>query len=240
MNDPLQRSRSKWILISVAGFVVIWFALAEISTEAWYYVHESKLKRNPALAEGAEIVRRLRQRAEQNGTFQIKEQDIGSAATDILKCSYGKTLTWVNDQGVAAVTVLRWGDRSTAGGVESSHNPGGCLAAAGWTVGAQTDLGFEDYYGTTAYVTEWQVRRPDIEMLAYSAVFRRFAGAPIIERKTSRNDLRLGAVWSGRRDAPVLVILVYLPGDPSEVAAKREQFKEIMQAALHSDKVSVR
>jgi hypothetical protein len=81
-------------------------------------------------------------------------------------------------------------------------------------------------------LSPWQVSRQNLKMLAYSAVFRRFSGAPTIERSSSRNDIRWGSVLSGRRDAPVLVMLVYIAATPEEQAAARGKLDEIMKATF--------
>jgi hypothetical protein len=224
--SPVRRQRA-WLVAGVA--VVAWFALAEIACQAWYFAHESKLKKNPVPETGEQLIERLKAFAEKDDGFQIRVDDVGDAAREILKCSFGKTLSWATGSNVAAVSVIRWDDRSSAGGVESSHNPGMCLGAAGWTIGTRTQLGFEEYCGSGAEVTEWEVSRPNIQMLAYSAVFRRFSGAPTIERRTSRNDIRWGSVFAGRRDAPVLVMLVYISGEKTAARAKLDR---IMRAAL--------
>ncbi|MGH8048509.1 MAG: hypothetical protein ACREKL_14810 [Chthoniobacterales bacterium] len=233
MTPSVPRRRRTWLVVGIA--IVVWFVLAEIACQAWYYAHESKLKINPIPATGQEVIDKLKNFAMQRDAYSIHEEDVGETPREILNCSYAKTLSWVVAGRISAVTVIRWDDRSSAGGVESSHNPGNCLQSAGWTIGTRTNLGFDDYCGVTAEVTEWEVQRPGIQMTAYSAVFRRFAGAPTIVRKTSRADLRWGAVWSGRRDAPMLVVLVYLVGDPSDQARVREQFKTIMRTAFCSD-----
>jgi len=236
MESTVSTPRKYRLLTIVAVTLLAWFALAEVVSHAWYFVHESKFKRNPIPATGEELVGRIHRFAEDGGGFGISEQSIPSAAMEMLNCGYGRTLSWSNMGSVSAVTILRWLDRSSSGGVESSHNPGTCLKAAGWTVGKSTLLGIEDYCGVTAEVTEWEVERPGIKMLAYSAVFRRFAGAPSIKRILSRNDERWGAVFAGRRDAPVLVVLAYLSADPSDSLAPRERFRQIMKAGFCTSK----
>jgi len=228
-SPPPCRHRT-WFIVGLIA--VAWFALAEMACHVWYYAHESRLKKNPVPASGEELIAKLKAYVEGQGAFQVRVEDVGETAREMLNCSFARTLSWVSDGRMAAVTVVRWDDRSSAGGVESSHNPGVCLAAAGWSIGKRVDMGFKEYCGAGSAVTQWEVSRPNIQMMAYSAVFRRFSGAPTIERRTSRGDLRWGAVFAGRRDAPVLVMLAYLQATPDEQALVNEKFDQLMRAAL--------
>ena len=225
-------SRRNRLLFVVAGLVLAWFAVAEVASQFWYFTHESKLPKNPVPVSGAEILRRARQFADENGS-QLSERDIGSTATEMLKCSYGKTLAWFNPRGaMSALTVLKWDERSVVGGVESMHNPGNCLGAAGWTIGARTALGVENFCGVTCEVVKWDVSQSGFNMQAYSAVFRRYSETEALsEGAQFWNNGRLRSVLSGRRDAPVLILLAYLPAG-NDSKAVDENFRQIMRSIL--------
>lgn len=223
--------RRTLVLVVVAGIVLGWFVVAEFASQAWYLSHESKLPKNPIPVTGEEISKRVHDFAE-GGGLQISEKNIGAAAMEMLKCSYGETLIWRNFEGVmSAVTVLKWDERSVVGGVESMHNPGTCLKAAGWDVGAQTVFGVENYCGVTCEVTKWAVSQNSIQMQAYSAVFRRYAETEA-EKASPKfwNNMRLNSVLSGRRDAPVLILLAYLPADTERQTDA--SFRHIMRAVF--------
>jgi hypothetical protein len=210
--------------------LIAWFVLSEIVTFQWYASHESKLTRNVIPADGADVMKRLKAFAVGSGAV-IKDQDIGSTAMEMLKCAYGKTLIWGGTAGSAAATVLKWSEDSVVGGVETLHNPGICLSAAGWKIGKETALGMEKFGGTYCRVTEWEVSRNGTEMRAFSAVVRRFAESKEADAGKYRNSERLESVLQGRRDAPVLILLVYVPVGSSEADTKA-QFREVMEAAL--------
>jgi hypothetical protein len=112
------------------------------------------------------------------------------------------------------------------------HNPGNCLGAAGWKVGARTVLGVREYCGVTCEVTRWNVSQGGVKMQAYSTVFRRYSEA-VAEQASPRfwNDTRLKSVFTGRRDAPVLILLVYLPIGRDDAEADT-RFDEIMRAVF--------
>jgi hypothetical protein len=223
-------ARKMRIPVIVAGIVLAWFAVAELATYAWYSAHESKLPRNPVPATGEEVLKRAREFADANGR-ESNEREIGDTAMEMLKCSFGKTLLWSSyGGGMSAVTVLKWDERSVVGGVDAMHNPGTCLRAAGWAVGARTSLGVQNYCGVTAEVTRWEVSQQNTQMQAYSVVFRRY-----VETKSDEggpklwSNTRLKSVISGRRDAPVMILLAYLPVD-IDAAASDAKFHQIMKA----------
>jgi hypothetical protein len=216
------------LLFVIAGLVLLWFLAAEVATSFWYSSQEAKLPRNRVPATGEAVMERVKQVARETSA-DSKEQDIGAAAMEMLKCSYGKTLMWADAPSFAAMTVLKWDERSVVGGVDSMHNPGNCLAAAGWIVGKRTDLGVQDYCGTSCSVIEWEVSRGELKMRAFSAVFRRFAGEDAPVATGGWNSTRLKSVFTGRRDAPLLILLAYLPEgpNPAEVPVR---FREIMRS----------
>ncbi len=216
----------------VASLVLAWFLAAEIAAYAWYAFHESKLPRNPVPSSGEEVLKKVDVFATKNGR-DVKEREIGDAAMEMLKTSYGRTLFWSTFAGsVSAVTVLKWDERSVVGGVDAMHNPGNCLGAAGWSVGSVTPLGVQSYCGVTAEVTKWAVSQQGIDMQAYSAVFRRYADTEMpAVLPNFWNNTRLRSVLSGRRDAPVMILLAYLPVD-IDAAAGDASFRRIMRAVF--------
>ena len=223
-------SKNSRFLWGCAVVVLVWFAGAEILTSGWYHSQESKLSPNPLPASGEVVISRLEKPISDSGAT-YSEKEIGDAAMEMLKCSYGRTLLWTGEAGPQAVTTLKWSDRSVVSGVESMHNPGNCLKAAGWTIGKRTDYGVEKFGSVTAEVTQWEVSRGDLQMLAYSAVFRRFADRPAATTQKIWASTRLQPVLDGRRDAPVFILLAYLPlgptGTESEVHAR---FQSLMRA----------
>jgi hypothetical protein len=223
-------ARKMRLPVIVAGIVLVWFAVAEIATYAWYAAHESKLPRNPVPATGEEVLKRARAFADDNGRG-ADEREIGDTAMEMLKCSFGKTLLWSSyGSGMSAVTILKWDERSVVGGVDAMHNPGTCLRAAGWTVGARSSLGVQNYCGVTAEVTRWEVSQQNTQMQAYSAIFRRYVETTKDEAGPKLwNSTRLKSVISGRRDAPLMILLAYLPVD-IDSAASDAKFQQIMKA----------
>jgi len=228
--SPRFSKSSRRFLWGCAVVVLAWFVGAEILTSEWYHSQESKLSPNPLPASGEVVMSRLEKTISASGV-PYSEKEIGDAAMDMLKCSYGRTLLWTEETGPMAVTTLKWPDRSVVGGVEGIHNPGACLGAAGWKIGKRTDYGVEKFGSVTAEVTQWEVSRGDLQMLAYSAVFRRFSDRPITGTQKIWAATRLQPVLDGRRDAPVFILLAYLPlgptGTESEVHAR---FQSLMRA----------
>lgn len=222
------------LALLIGGAVVVWFAASEFGTRFWYASHEAKLPRNPPLPDGPTLVQRIDSFAARSSGVKPSEQEIGAAAMEMLKCSFGKMVIWPSEQGPMAATVLRWSDRSVVGGVESMHNPGNCLKAAGWAVAERRDLGFENFRGAGAEVTGWAVSRPGLKMWAFSAVFRRFTETPKSDGATFWNSKRLESVLEGRRDAPQLIVLGYVPASTS-VEDAHARFSEILRAALGED-----
>jgi hypothetical protein len=214
----------------VAAVVVAWFALSEGFTGFWYAVHEAKLAKNRSIPDGPALLQRLEDYATASGA-QVTERDIGSAATEMLKCSYGRMAIWNGPAGSMAATILRWEGSSAVSGVESMHNPSKCLAAAGWQIGARTDFGIEDYCGVSGNVTGWDVSRPGVQMRAFIAVFRRFAEDKKPKANSFWNSNRLEPVITGRRDAPRLIILGYVPAEASMDEA-HATVQSLLRAAL--------
>lgn len=223
-------ARSRRLLWIAAGLAVAWFVAAEAATFFWYSSHESKLPKNQLPASGEIVLDRLKKRVEAAGGV-FKEQEIGDAAMEMLKCSFGRTLIWRGPDGAPmAVTAIRWSDRSIVGGVESMHNPGVCLRAAGWEIGEKTEFGVEDYCGANAEVTQWEVSQGGQRMMAYSAVFRRFAGEIAKDQTKFWNSKRFDSVLTGRRDAPVMILLAYLPvSDFGDSSTGHDRFGQIMK-----------
>jgi len=213
--------------------VVVWFAGGELATHFWYAFHEAKLPRNRELPDGPVLVQRIDDFAKNTGVAP-KEQEIGPAAMEILKCSFGKMVIWPSEDGPMAATVLKWSDQSTVGGVENLHNPGACLQAAGWAIGDRTEFGTENFCGAKAEVIGWDVSRSGLKMRAFSAIFRRF---PMQKRSavgTFWNNDRLESVLAGRRDAPQLIVLGYVPVTAAADDA-HARFGAILRAALCED-----
>ncbi len=224
--------RNHRLLWIVAGLVLAWFVAAEIANFAWYASHESGLAKNRLPSTGEQIFEKLKKFVAATGG-QSKEQGIGDAAMEMLKCSYGRTLIWMESANdPVGVTTIRWNDRSIVGGLESMHNPGNCLRAAGWTIGKKTEFGTEDFCGANCEVTQWEVSQGGHQMLAYSAVFRRFTGAAPKPEKSFWNNKRLQPVFSGRRDAPVLILLGYLPVESGSIDSGHVRFQQIMHAVF--------
>jgi hypothetical protein len=218
------------LALALGVALVVWFGAGEIFTHFWYAFHEARLPRNRPLPDGTVLVKRIDALARSSGA-QPKEQEIGSAAMDLLKCSFGRMVIWSSADGPMAATVLKWSDESVVSGVESMHNPGNCLKAAGWAIGEQRAFGVEDYCGATCEITGWDVSRPELKMRAFIAVFRRFADDPKPNSSSFWNNRRLLPVLEGRRDAPVLIMLGYLPAAASMDAA-HARFGSILHAAL--------
>lgn len=218
------------LALIVAAVVVAWFALSEVATESWFAIHEAKLAKNRTIPDGPALLKRIEDYATASGA-QVSERDIGSAAMEMLKCSYGRMAIWSGPEGSMAATILRWDGSSMVSGVESMHNPSKCLGAAGWEIGARTDFGIEDYCGVSGDVTGWDVSRPGVKMRAFIAVFRRFAEDKKPKANSFWNSNRLEPVLTGRRDAPRLIVLGYVPAEAS-VDEAHATFQSILHAAL--------
>jgi hypothetical protein len=235
---PIRRSWRR--VFAITGIVLAWFAIGEAFTWYWYASHESKMTMNK-IPDGNELLARFKTAVESRGGYQLQDKDIGEGAMDMLKCVYGRTLYWSDGYGPSAVTVLEWGERSYVGGVENLHNPGICLRSAGWTVGESKSLGVQRYGGATCETTEWEVQQGAVSMKAFSAVFRRFAEAEKVDSKLDEywNSTRLRSVLSGRRDAPILIVLGYFSetDDPFATSAGA-RFGQIMQAVLGNSETS--
>jgi hypothetical protein len=218
------------LALALGVALVVWFGAGEIFTHFWYAFHEARLPKNRPLPDGSVLVKRIDALARSSGA-QPKEQEIGPAAMEMLKCSFGKMVIWPGENGPLAATVLKWNERSVVSGVESMHNPGNCLRAAGWQVGVRTDVGVEDYCGVSGDITCWEVSRPGIRMRAFLAVFRRFAEDKKPKVNSFWNSNRLEPVITGRRDAPRLIILGYVPAEAS-ISEAHATFQSILHAAL--------
>jgi hypothetical protein len=105
------------------------------------------------------------------------------------------------------------------------------LKSAGWIVGDQTDFGTEDFCGTKAEVMGWDVSRPGLKMRAFSAIFRRFPQQKRSPVGSFWNNDRLESVLAGRRDAPLLIVLGYVPITTSADDA-HSRFREVVHAML--------
>lgn len=234
-NPPSKSTRSNWAFLVVVVAVVGWFVASEAATAWWYGSNEAQLPRNQVPTNGDEVVERLKAFANDQGAFAVKVEGVGTAAMEMLKCNFGETVSWNSGLTFSAASVLKWDERSAVAGTEAVHNPGICLRGAGWTILGTSDLGVMQFDGTTAEVTEWDVEQGGIKMKAFISVFRRFAYQEKDSRNPRRywNAARLDPVFDGRRDAPLMILLVYLPVDFAETPeGTRERFRSIMQAAL--------
>jgi len=231
-KSPAAR-RWQWLSVFV-GMVVLWLAIGEGVTWYWYASHESKMKVN-RIPSGEKLLAGIRAAVDSRGGYQQKEQGIGTSAQEMLKCSYGQTFYWADGYGTSALTVLEWGEHSYVGGVEDMHNPGICLGAAGWTIGASKSLGIQHYGDASCETTQWEIHQGGISMHAFSAVFRRFAEAEKLDAEIGKywNSTRLRSVLSGRRDAPILIVLGYISDADSPFApSPASRFEEILRAAF--------
>ena len=128
-----------------------------------------------------------------------------------------------------AVTVIGWGDRSNVQGLENTHNPSVCMAGAGWNVSDQLKSTTQEINGRSVDIGLWDVSRPGLKMSAYSCIVRRFQEpATYTAERTFWNSDRLKAVLAGRRDAPRLMLLVYLPQSDNR-AEKNDDFEKILR-----------
>lgn len=222
-------------VLVIAGIVVIWFVVSEVATAWWYDTNEAKLPRNVVPEQGGEVVDRLKQLADEQGATSVKVEGVGTAAMEMLKCNFGETVSWSSDFSFSAASVLRWSERSSVAGTEAMHNPGSCLRGAGWKILGQSDLGVMHFNGSVAEVTEWDVEQGSVRMKAFISVFRRFGNPEkdTRDRKRYWNAARLDPVIDGRRDAPLMILLVYLPmGGLDTPETTRARFMTIMEAAL--------
>lgn len=232
---PMKKSR---LIFAVLIAVVAWFGLSEGVTRWWYATNEAKLQKNPVPESGETVVTKLRGFAESHGAIGVKVEGVGDAAIEMLKCSFGETVSWETPGSFSAASVLKWDDDSAVGGTETMHNPGNCLRSAGWTILDKNSLGPITFHGATAEVTSWNVEQSGIRMQAFIAVFRRFGDLDRsqLDRRRYWNAARLDSVVEGRRDAPLMIVLVYLPiGFLDLPSASRERFESIMNAALSPD-----
>lgn len=242
MNPPRKNpalSSRRWLAIAVIAVAVGgWFAVAEFGTAWWYAKNEATLPRNDVPADGADVVARIQTYADRQGAFEVKVEPVAATAMEMLKCSFGETVSWQNTHAFAAASVLRWDERSAVAGTETMHNPGNCLRGAGWNILTKNDLGAMRFHDSVADVTEWDVEQSGIGMKAFIAVFRRFGEVEREQRDPRRywNAARLDPVFDGKRDAPLMIVLVYLPiGFSDTDMAVRERFRAIMDSALNPE-----
>ncbi len=164
---------------------------------------------------------------------ETTESEVPDVAMEMLKAEEGRTIHWqAGLREAGALTILRWGDRSNVQGVEAAHNPGVCMRAAGWEVSEKEQSYTTDICDRSVEIGSWEVSRPGLKMRAYSCIIRRFREpAGYGTERTFWNSDRLKAVVAGRRDAPRLVLLVYLPltGSPAESG---EDLQAILKATL--------
>jgi hypothetical protein len=241
MTDPVPpktargKTGKRRLVLAALLAIVLWFGVSEAVTRWWYTTNEAKLQRNLVPESGDEVVSRLRTFAESQGALGIKVEGVGDSAIEMLKCSFGETVSWETPGSFSAASVLKWDDRSAVGGTEVMHNPGNCLRSAGWTILDKATLGSKTFHGATAEVTSWDVEQSGMQMKAFIAVFRRFGDLDRSERDARRywNASRLDSVIEGRRDAPLMILLVYLPlGFADSPSVAKERFESIMNAAL--------
>jgi len=236
-KSPARRAW-RWVFL-VAALTILWFAAGEGLTWYWYASHEGKMAVNKVPA-GGKLLTAIQSAVDSEGGYQIQDRDIGSTATEMLKCSYGRTLSWSDAYGPSAMTVLEWGEHSYVGGVEDMHNPGVCLRAAGWTIGASRSLGIQRYGDATCETTVWDIQQGALSMHAFSAVFRRFQEAEKVDAELGKywNSTRLRSVFSGRRDAPVLIVLGYFPEGGAFSSTPEERFDQVMRAAFRNSEAA--
>lgn len=225
---PVASGRPRRILWWACGFVVVWFLGAEIFTHYWYASREGQFTLNVMPRDADVALERLKGFVKQEGS-QFRQQNIGTAAMEMLKCRFGESIYWMADGEPAAATILKWDDFSVYNGVEGMHNPGICLGSAGWIIHGSKQLGLQRFGGADAEVSEWEVSRPSLEMRAFSAVFRRFASTGVVAQNRFFFGQRLDAVLAGRRDAPIYIILVYLPESLGEKRINA-MFRELVDA----------
>lgn len=235
VRKPAPSRSWRWLFV-IAAIIIAWFCAGEIFTWYWYASHESKMTPNK-IPDGDKLLGRFRTAIESRGGYQLQDKDIGEGAVDMLKCAYGHTLYWSDAYGPSAVTVLEWGTRSYVGGVENLHNPGICLRSAGWIVGESKSLGVQRYGDVTCETTEWKVQQGAVSMRAYSAVFRRFSETEKVDPQIHDywDATRLRSVFSGRRDAPILIVLGYFSEteDPFATSAGT-RFEQIMHEVFEN------
>ena len=105
-QNPANPARRKALPVFIVAAVVIgWFAVAEMATTWWYNMNEAKLPRNQLPAEGGDVVSRLKQFADQQGAT-AKVEEVAQVAKEMLKCSFGETVSWSNGYSFAAASVL--------------------------------------------------------------------------------------------------------------------------------------
>jgi len=220
--------------------VVVWFLISEAVTFGWYSVGEGKLSKNRLPVSGEELLSGSQKFIEKNGGIVRSVKGIGDVAAEMLKCDFGETLTWSMGANFGALTIIKWNDASVVSGVEGMHNPGNCLAAAGWKIGEKHMLGLQEFCDSESEVTEWDVERPGLRMRAFSCVFRKFRESVSNDRSNRYwNSRRMEPVLDGRRDAPRIIVLVYLPIDfTSTEGSQYSEFTALMNATFCGEEKS--
>jgi hypothetical protein len=178
-------------LRSLCVALIVWLALAEISTEAWYRAHEANLP--PAVTWGAKFPR-------DNPTF--RELPILPITKQLLRYDEGANGTWNEPDATRWQAIfLRWNAGRIAPHLAKNHTPEICLAAAGREVVSVSGLQWIKVHGLELPFRYYQVKDSSGMLHVFYCLREDRAVERAFATMTLSYGNRLEPVLAGRRNS---------------------------------------
>lgn len=203
--------------------LAVWLVCIEITTEAWYRMHESNALKVAAWS--------VRWPVDKPG---FKDAEVSEITRAILRYTEGRSVSWSDGETGRspkwAMVFLRWAAGRTSAQLARSHGPEICLPASGATMNA--DLGVKPMriQGIELPMHAYVFRTRERVLYVFYCLWEQ--GNPDESPPSTAQDLtvtkRLEAVRAGRRNAGQQVIEVVVsnvPG-PAEAEAAVARFLE--------------
>jgi exosortase len=220
-NPPATTARSgarPLFLNRISLAMILWFALVEISVQAWYTHLESGLTPGPAWT----IVF-----PKDNPT--LKAFPIDDVTRQMLRYDVGREAEWVNPDGTHWHTFYcEWDPGRVAGYLAKRHTPEICLAATGQKQIEGPELMVTEVNGITLPIRRY-IFRTEAGRLTYVYHCRWEAGATpesYALNESARFNLVRG-IWAGRGKHGQKVLEVFVAGYDDKEVAKQAFLKEL-------------
>lgn len=221
-------------LIAISGLAVVaWFALAEVTTEAWYRYKESQVPEtqpwNIQFPDPADPMA-----AAEKGFFNFESREMGEQEQEILRFRDGIGYNWKDEQENSwTAFFLGWDLDPRLNNNDIHHNPTICLPAAGLTLEETLpDTTVETPAGEFVF-RSWEFSAGSMPVFVFTAVRRAYEQQ--IEEYVSDNASALGKrgamiqrVFDGNRTNPLQTLQLVVTG-PETVEEAREYLKVLLQ-----------
>jgi hypothetical protein len=190
--------------------LIAWLGVSEVSTEAWYRMHESHLVRvTPWVAVWPVH------------SARFKKTELPEASLAILRCSNSDAATWEDDDGNEwSAFFLRWDPGKNSAQLAKGHRPDVCFPAAGANLLQDFGPVVEDVHGfRMAFAHETFEAGSRILNVFYCLSADRVSQAEVKLLEDNSRYSRLQAVLAGKRHLGQRVLEMVVVGPDSPEAA---------------------